>query len=303
MIPISVRESIEAALSEASERNVRIRSEKPATGGCISPAAHLLTTDGQNLFVKWNSNAPPQMFIREAEGLIELSNRADELHVAAVVHVEEPGPESNSYILLKDVTHETSGVKPALSFDEQLGRGIAQLHKCTHNAFGFLHDNYIGPTPQSNTSSLSWPEFFREQRLLKMIGLLKNARKLDSTAERILIDAADRTPQILDDHSVAASLLHGDLWTGNIVADGDGWPTLIDPACYYGDREVDLAMMQLFGGFSQRVFSAYEEAYPVDQGTDYRRDFYNLYHLLNHALLFGGGYLSQSLNVAKRYLK
>jgi len=183
-----------------------------------------------------------------------------------------------------------------------LGAALAALHRAPAGArFGWHADNYIGPTPQENAWCASWPEFFRERRLRPQ--LARAARQgyrgaLQRDGERLLA----RVESLLDGHAPAPSLLHGDLWGGNAGALPDGTPVIFDPAVYAGDREADLAMTELFGGFPASFHAAYRSAWPLADGYALRRDLYNLYHLLNHLNLFGTSYLDRCQRVLSRLL-
>ena len=161
-----------------------------------------------------------------------------------------------------------------------MGRMLAALHRHTNDRFGWKEDNWIGLSPQKNGWSTDWTEFFLEARL-----------KPQAARAGLLEDLPD-VRKILKDHHPAPSLLHGDLWSGNAGFTPDG-PVIYDPAVYYGDREADLAMTELFGGFPKDFYSSYRKEYPVDAGYERRKHLYNLYHLLNHLNIFGGGYLAQ----------
>ncbi|MDH5513031.1 MAG: fructosamine kinase family protein, partial [Gammaproteobacteria bacterium] len=173
---------------------------------------------------------------------------------------------------------------------ERLGRELAQMHRATQKQFGWRHDNTIGSTPQINTPASDWVGFWREHRLGFQLELAaRNGRNLMRRGERLLADLGN----FFRTYHPEPSLLHGDLWGGNVGAT-EGQPVIFDPAVYYGDREADLAMTELFGGFSARFYQAYQEAWPLDTGYKVRKTLYNLYHVLNHFNLFGGGYASQA---------
>lgn len=177
--------------------------------------------------------------------------------------------------------------------DRLLGEQLAALHRCTGEAFGFAQDNFIGTSPQPNAWRDDWIVFWREQRLgfqLRLAAANGYGGQLQNLGEKLL----DALPSFFDGYTPAPSLLHGDLWSGNHAFLADGTPTIFDPATYYGDRECDLAMTELFGGFSAGFYAAYRSAWPVSAGYAHRRDLYNLYHILNHANLFGSGYVSQA---------
>ena len=162
-----------------------------------------------------------------------------------------------------------------------LGRMLAEAHRKPGGRFGWSRDNYIGATPQANGWCDSWAEFWRERRLKPQVELAKR-NGFDLRFDE----------DLLKNHSPQPALLHGDLWSGNAGFTAEG-PVVFDPAVYYGDREADLAMTELFGGFPREFYKAYEETYPLEDGYRLRKHLYNLYHLLNHLNLLGAGYLSQ----------
>lgn len=184
-------------------------------------------------------------------------------------------------------------------FDERLGRGIAHLHRKTAATYGFHHSNYCGTTIQDNTWTDSWPEFFAQRRIWALVQQIRNSRGMTVEELKTYEKLVDRIPKLLS-HPTVPSLIHGDLWSGNYMYTANG-PALIDPACYYADREMELGMMKLFGGFSARVYQAYHEEYPLQKGWLERIPLYQLYHILNHHLLFGGSYSRQALEIAAYY--
>lgn len=182
-----------------------------------------------------------------------------------------------------------------------LGRALANLHRNLDNQFGAAHDNYIGATPQINAPHRNWARFFADCRLTPQLDWA-----LGNGMDRVLVargrDLAERLAAFFVDYAPAPSLLHGDLWSGNACALADGTPVIFDPAVYYGDREADLAMAELFGGFPESFFAAYREAWPLDSGFETRKTLYNLYHILNHFNLFGPSYLGQAKRMIERLL-
>ena len=185
--------------------------------------------------------------------------------------------------------------------ERRLGEGLAALHTVTAPRYGFRHNNTIGRTPQANEWCADWIEFFRERRLRPQLVLGEQRgfpRRLCARAARLL----EALPALLAGHRPRASLLHGDLWGGNWLASTAGEPVLFDPAVYYGDRETDLAMTRLFGGFGPAFYRAYESAAPLPAGAALRAELYNLYHVLNHANLFGGGYAASAQLLIDRLL-
>jgi fructosamine-3-kinase len=185
--------------------------------------------------------------------------------------------------------------------DARMGEALARLHAATAPAFGLERDNAIGATPQPNAPSGDWIAFWREHRLGFQLDLAAgngHDGRLQDRGRRLL----ERLPACFAGHRPQPSLLHGDLWGGNRAMLADGTPVVYDPAVYYGDREADLAMTRLFGGFGPRFYAAYEHAWPPDAGAEARRDLYNLYHVLNHLNLFGGGYRAQAEGMIDRLL-
>jgi len=180
-----------------------------------------------------------------------------------------------------------------------LGRQLAQLHRTLGPHFGWEQDNFIGATPQENTPAAVWPIFFAQRRLLPQFRLARQ-----SGMERQLVGQGERVAENVAAFFVAghpaASLLHGDLWSGNAGRLADGTPAIFDPAVYYGDREADIAMAELFGGFPESFYAAYREAWPLSEGFETRKTLYNLYHILNHFNMFGAGYLGQARRMIER---
>ncbi len=185
--------------------------------------------------------------------------------------------------------------------DARAGEALARMHAAVAEEFGLAKDNAIGASPQPNAQSADWIEFFRRQRLGFQLGLAaRNGYRgaLQERGQRLL----EVLPAFFAGHRPQASLLHGDLWAGNRAMLEDGTPVVFDPAVYYGDREADLAMTRLFGGFGPRFYAAYEAAWPADAGAAGRSDLYNLYHVLNHLNIFGGGYRAQAEALIARLL-
>lgn len=282
-------------LSDLYGTSVRLDGTKPIGGGCISHAQKISTSVG-DFFLKWNMQAPPDLFQKEAEGLNEMRGAGNPFLVVPKVVWSKVADDSPGLLL-------TEFMQPAASvsgFDERLGRGIARLHRKTAKTYGFHHPNYCGTTVQDNTWTTSWSEFFAQCRIWALVLQIGASRGMSSGEQRIYETLVTKLPQILD-HPTEPSLIHGDLWSGNYLFTAGG-PALIDPACYYADREMELGMMQLFGGFSLLVWRAYQDEFPLPEGWQKRIRLYQLYHLLNHQLMFGGLYGSQALEIAKRYV-
>ena len=252
---------------------LRAGSAAPVSGGCIH-RCYRATIDGAVRFIKVNEARFADAFAAEADGLIALR--------AAGVRAPQPlrhgSHGAQAFLVMEFLDLQSSGDWAAL------GRMLAEQHRQQGPRFGWARDNYIGPTPQRNAWRDDWRTFFAEWRLAPQLRLAE-AQGFRFDAKNII--------EVLGQHQPQPSLLHGDLWRGNAAFLPDGAPVLFDPAVYYGDREADLAMSELFGGFPQEFYAEYEAAYPLDPGYAVRKHLYNLYHLLNHLNLFGGGYLPQ----------
>jgi protein-ribulosamine 3-kinase len=263
-----------------------------AGGGSISQSFVLTGADGRRFFVKRNHVRLRAMFEAEAAGLAELG-RCRTLRIPAVVASVQHG--DSGFLVLE---HLDLGGNPS---GATLGRGVAALHGVTGERFGWDRDNYIGSTPQPNPWSSDWIAFYREHRLAHQRRLAR-----DNGAGHGLLDAMAgveaNLPAFFDGRRPLPSLLHGDLWSGNWGFVRDGTPALFDPAVYFGDHEADIAMMELFGHPGPDFFAAYGERFPIDAGYGVRRELYNLYHILNHFNLFGGGYAAQAERMARRLL-
>ena len=249
-----------------------IEDAERVAGGCIHDC-YRVRIAGATRFLKTNSEDHADAFAAEADGLAALRSagvRAPE----AFSHGIAPG---RAYLVMEYL--DLNGRKDFAA----LGRMLAGAHRKPGPRFGWQRDNYIGATPQGNGWSDDWSGFWMERRIRPQIEL----------ARRNGFDLALPGTSILKGHEPQPSLLHGDLWSGNAGFAVAG-PVVFDPAVYYGDREADLAMTELFGGFPREFYEAYDKAWPLDQGYERRKPMYNLYHLLNHLNLFGGGgYLGQ----------
>jgi len=274
-------------------------------GGCIARARVAEFADGSRVFVKSLENAPG-MFECEANGLRELA-RSGAIRVPEVLAV------GKSALVLEFIEEGPRRT----GFSESFGRALAKLHTVNGPCCGFREDNFIGATPQVNTpvspheSTFSsanpgtgdgsdWVRFFLERRLRYQVQLAAQ-RGHGSELERRLDAAESNLVELLGEAIEPPSLLHGDLWGGNYLVDERGEACLIDPAVCYGHREADLAMTQLFGGFDGDFYRAYEASFPLAPGYHRRRPAYQLYHLLNHLNLFGGGYYAQCERILRSY--
>jgi fructosamine-3-kinase len=263
-------------------------------GGCINECYQWRGARGQ-LFVKIAASERRSMLEAEAAGLEELAG-ANAVRVPRVLAL---GSADDRVYLALEWIDLSSG--SSSSAQRMLGEQLARQHRKTAERFGWHRDNTIGSTPQPNAWSDSWPDFFRDSRLRFQLQLAERNGFGGRLQERGRV-LLDRVPEFFADHRPEPSLLHGDLWGGNAAADEHGAPVIFDPAVYYGDREADLAMTRLFGGFSAAFYSAYEAAWPLPASARLRIDLYNLYHVLNHLNLFGGGYLGQAESMIERLL-
>jgi fructosamine-3-kinase len=271
----------------------RIVSARALAGGSINQAWAVELDDGRSVFVKANADAPADMFEAEVHGLAFLREGLagiEGLSVPEVIACER------EYLVLELIEPGPARA----NFDELLGRGLAGLHRSgARLRFGLDRGNYVGTVPQGNFSVPDWPSFYQSCRLAPMV---ERAGGLISIALRRRFHRLYARLPGLCGPAEPPARLHGDLWSGNLHRDAAGRPVLIDPAVYVGHREIDLAMMRLFGGFSARTFAAYAEAWPLADGWERRVDLYQLYPLLVHVVLFGGGYVA-SVEAALRRLE
>jgi fructosamine-3-kinase len=289
--------SISSGLADAIGAGIGARLQpQPAGrvhGGSISECYRWESSAGR-IFVKVGEAGRRSMFESEAAGLTE-PKRAQAVRAPEVLSV---GATSNGcWLALEWIDLRP----PSSASDAVLGERLALQHRSSARAFGWHRDNTIGATPQENGWLDDWLAFFKERRLRYQLDLARRngyPGHLQRQGEALL----ERLGELFETHRPIPSLLHGDLWGGNRAADEQGGPVIFDPAVYYGDREADLAMTRLFGSFSAEFYSAYEAAWPLDEGAPLRIGLYNLYHVLNHLNLFGAGYLAQAQALIERLL-
>ena len=280
------REAIEAALGASV---VDIRS---VPGGDVNQALRVALADERDVFIKYRRGARRDLYEAEADGLAWLGSAAA-LDVPAVIGV---GPDEHAFLALEWV--ETG---PASIDDHRLlGEGLAELHAVGAEQFGYSRGNYIGPLSQPNDAATDWPEFYGQTRLLPMAERAELAGGIERHTVARVEQLVARLPELLPADEPPARL-HGDLWSGNVLFARNGGPVLIDPAVYAGHREIDLAMMRLFGGFQDVAFAAYESVAPLQAGWAERVPVYQLYPLLVHAVLFGATYGSSVDAILTRY--
>jgi fructosamine-3-kinase len=277
----------------------RVTGTVDVAGGDTGQAYRMTLDDGRSVFVKRRPGATVDLFHAEAAGLAWLAETAT-VRVPRVLAVGaddgggEPG--TDPFLALEWIE---AGPRVA-DWDERLGRALAALHGFPVEGFGLHHVTFVGPLPQANDPRPTWPEFYVEQRLSPLVRRAVDDEVLPVEAAGLLDALARRLPALAGPVE-PASRLHGDLWAGNAVVGPDGGPWLVDPAVYGGHREMDLAMMRLFGGFGAGAFAAYREVHPLAEGHEQRVPLWQLYPLLVHAVLFGGGYASTALHLLRRY--
>lgn len=284
--------AIEKAISYRTGGSIQIQSLKPVGGGCINQTFKAVTT-GKNYFVKMNNaSAFPGMFDAEVNGLKLLKN-------AMTISVPETivtGTEGNESFLVLEWIEPGKRVK---DFFEDFGRKMAGLHACTHSFFGLEEDYYIGSLKQLNKPCNSFGEFFIHQRLEVQLKMAVDSGRLPATVLNSFEKLYSRLQEIIPPEKPA--LLHGDLWNGNYMTGADGYACIFDPAVYYGHREMDLAMTILFGGFERDFYESYHRHFPLEKNWRTRVDIFNLYPLLVHVNLFGGGYSADVMGIVKRF--
>ena len=282
-VTMSLVNAIAADIAATTGVQADCEQQGSVGGGCINQAMRVRHGE-TTYFVKLNSANRLDMFAAEALGLQEL-RRADGLHIPEPVCWGENG--ESAWLVMENL--ELGGSSQPVA----LGEALAAMHQITQPQYGWQQDNTIGSTLQVNTPSDGWVEFWRERRLQFQLELAARSgapNTLLSRGELLL----ELFPALFEDHYPEASLLHGDLWSGNYAYTSAGKPAIFDPAVYYGDREAELAMTELFGGFGSDFYAAYNNAWPLDAGYTVRKTLYNLYHILNHFNMFGGGYGSQA---------
>jgi len=282
---------IASQITQATGQLFEGKERRSVAGGCINQAV-AFSDDCRTFFVKLNDAAKVAMFAAEAMGLKEIGQ-------TGTIRVPQPicwGTESGSSYLVLEWLELGGG--NAQSW-EAMGQQLAAMHRVTsENGFGWHQQNTIGATPQVNLWTSDWAEFFTEHRIGYQLNLARRRGGHFPQQTELLATI----PQWLSNHQPQPSLVHGDLWSGNAAVTQSQEPVLLDPAVYFGDREVDLAMTELFSGFPKAFYQAYNQAFPLEPGYEQRKTLYNLYHILNHFNLFGGSYLAQANQTIKQIL-
>ncbi len=270
----------------------RIESVQSLSGGCISDAYKINFASGLTAFLKTNSER--SMFRKEANGLNELA-KAQAIRSPKVILCED------DFILLEFIAQGNR----SKTFFKDFGINFAKLHQFKGESFGFYEDNFIGSSVQKNIPDQNekdnWAEFYFNKRILFQYRLAEKNGYASPELTGGIKMLEEKLEIILKGSEEPPALLHGDLWSGNYIADEYGNACLIDPAVYYGHREADLAMTKLFGGFSEEFYRSYDEYFPLKPGYEYRQNIYKLYHIMNHLNLFGTGYYSRAVELIRSY--
>ena len=292
LLPEDIRNQVSSLLTCIFEKPIEYISAKTLGGGSINETCSI-TTNAGDFFLKYNfADRFPHMFASEARGL-EILRKSGALAIPEVIGHAEAG--KFAFLLLELIIPET---KIPLFWDD-FAAGLAALHRTTNTKFGLDHDNYMGSLTQSNNFHDDWPGFFTQERIEKQVKLGRDSGAIPPQTAYLFERLYKLLPGIVPAEPPA--LIHGDLWSGNFITGHAGKACLIDPAVHYGHRESDIAMSKLFGGFPAEFYAAYERAFPLEKGWEERVDVLNLYPLLIHVNLFGGGYLGQVNRIVQRF--
>ncbi len=274
------------------ELGEQIVNKEAVYGGCIANSRIITSKSGNKYFLKTKSGFP-DMFLKEANGLIELA-KADCIRVPRVIMADK------EFLLIEFIEQGSKGS----DFFEKFGRSFAKMHKYTSEQFGFYQDNYIGATVQYNTAenNYTWAEFYYNKRIMPQYKMLENKGLATEELTKYVIKLESVINRLLQGSEEAPSLMHGDLWSGNYMCDSMGNAVIFDPAVYYGHRELDIAMTKMFGGFGYDFYSAYQEEYPLPYAWQEREKLYLLYHYMNHLNLFGNSYYGSVISILRDYL-
>ena len=282
---------LESILFESLGRETRVEDYYFLAGGCVNQSVQVVTDTG-SFFVKWNETADRQVFEAEAQGL-EILRQANEIGIPEVIGHGQNA--QRNYLILEFLEFN----QPKPDYWAALGESVARLHTHTQVRFGLAHDNFIGSLPQNNAPAGDWIGFFVERRLKPQAGLAMYNHAMPMEMYGRLTKFYARLPELLPVEKPA--LLHGDLWSGNLLTGRNGHACLIDPAVYYGHREAEMAFTRLFGGFEPDFYGSYQAAFPLQPGFEQRVEIYNLYPLLVHVNLFGASYLPGIERVLDRF--
>ncbi len=293
-VPEPIQRALIKQLTQQVKKNVDLIEFTFTPGGCINSGGKLFTTSG-NYFLKWNiSYLYPEMFSTERAGL-EILRSTNTIQVPGVVLQGESA--SWQFILMEFIEPGRRSKK----YWQTLGEQLAALHYKSNDYFGLEYDNYIGSLPQRNTKSATWIDFFIHHRLEVMVEKLNALKRIDNAFIKSINRLYGRLNDLIPHEPPA--LLHGDLWTGNVITGSKGEPFTIDPAVYFGHREAEIAFTRLFGGFDDNFYHAYRSNYPLISGFEKRYELYHLYPLLVHANLFGNSYLLAASRIISHFTR
>jgi fructosamine-3-kinase len=285
--------AIEQAIRAQTGNGFHIATAREVSGGSIHTALHVEDASGAAYFVKVGDSDCAPMFDAEADGLAAIA-ASGSFRTPAVIAC---GTDSaHAFLVLENLD-----LRPLQSAEDgtRFADALVRLHRNRGDAFGWTRDNFIGRSPQQNTPHANWAHFFVEYRLRPQFALAREkgfGSELHREGERLF----ERVPALFLDYRPQESLVHGDLWHGNAAVLADGTPVVFDPAVHRGDRESDLAMSELFGGFPASFYATYRRTWPLHEDYEQRKLVYSLYHVLNHLNLFGRGYLREALRLASR---
>jgi protein-ribulosamine 3-kinase len=287
----SLQSAISERISEATGKAFRVTGSRALGGGCIHDARCLTGEDGRTFFIKQNKVDLLASFEAEALALRVMAE-------SGTIRVPEPvgalAVEGKAVLILEYLPIGSASRRDW----HALGHDLARLHQCTQETFGWPEDNWIGSSPQLNRQDPDWIAFYRNCRLVPQAEWARRNGLRLKGAEKLM----EFLPSLFSNYKPMPSLLHGDLWAGNADFLEDGSPVVYDPASYYGDREADMALTELFGGFTEAFYDGYAKTWPLDPGYRIRRNLYNLYHVLNHFNIFGGGYGQQAESMIRSLL-
>jgi len=286
------KQNMQALLSGKFKKEIFVSDISFTGGGCINETAKVKTNAG-TFFAKWNNAKRfPGMLEAEAKGL-QLLKEANEIKVPDVI--VQKIMDDTQYLILESI--ESTG--RSKNFWNDFGKSLAKLHNHTSKHFGLEHDNYIGSLPQSNRKNKKWDEFFILERLEPQLKLARDEGRIGNSVLQRFGKLFSQLDKIFPEEK--PSLLHGDLWSGNYMAGSNGEPVIIDPAVYFGHREMDLGMTKLFGGFASGFYEAYNEEFPLENNWQERTDICNLYPLMVHVNLFEGNYAMQAESILRKF--
>ena len=295
MLDPALRASVQRLVQQGMGPAVQLTQIHPISGGCINEACIVETNIGRSLFLKWNRHAIEGLLASEIVGL-EAIRETGAIRVPEIIG-HDVTPDGLSFLVLEWIDSQS----PSKHFEADLGCRLASLHRLGEaEQYGFAQQNFIGTTMQPNGWHADWLEFWKTSRMGVQLTLARENGYGDQAFSRLGDRLMVRMDSMLSD-SLRPSLIHGDLWSGNFLADEKGFPVLLDPAAYYADREAEFGMLTLFGGLSDSFYDAYREAWPLAAGAEERIEIYRLYHLLNHLNLFGATYLSDCLKIMRKY--